>query len=263
MWTLSSIAVYPVKSLDPVYVEQADLLPDGALAGDRQFALFDESGKLINGKQYPTIHQIRAVFDLAEQSVLLSAPQQSSEPVHFSLQEDRRKLETWFSDYFHSQIHIQENRETGFPDDLAASGPTIISTQTYEELAQWFPEISVEELRLRFRANLEFTGDLPFCEDRLYSAEDPPVQFQVGPVMFEGANPCKRCVVPSRSPWSGEPDPQFMKTFIQKRRETFPTWGDLNLFENMYRLAVNTRLSASQKTVSLRLHVGDSLKILN
>lgn len=263
MWTLSSIAVYPVKSLDPIYVDQADLLPSGALACDRQFALFDESGKLINGKQYPTIHQIRAKFDLAEQSVLLSAPQQSSEPVRFQLAAEQRDLETWFSDYFQTRVYIQENRETGFPDDLAASGPTIISTQTYEELSRWFPEISVEELRLRFRANLELTGDLPFCEDRLYSAEEPPVQFQVGSVTFEGSNPCKRCVVPSRSPYSGDTDPQFMKTFIQKRQETFPTWGDLSLFKNMYRLAVNTRLTASNKAVSLRLHVGDSLNILN
>ncbi|WP_417383239.1 MOSC domain-containing protein [Gimesia sp.] len=262
MWTLSSISVYPVKSLDPVCVDQAALLPSGALTGDRQFALFDESGKVINGKQYPAIHQIRAEFDLAEQSVQLSVPQQSIKSVRFPLVASQPELESWFSDYFQTRVHIQENRETGFPDDLAASGPTIISTQTYEELARWFPEISIEELRLRFRANLEFTGDLPFCEDRLYAAEEPSVQFQIGTVTFTGSNPCKRCVVPSRSPWSGDTDPQFMKTFIRKRQETFPAWGDRSLFQNMYRLAVNTRLAGTENDVSLRLHVGDPLKIL-
>ncbi|WP_417377853.1 MOSC domain-containing protein [Gimesia sp.] len=262
MWTLSSIAVYPVKSLDPVYVDQSDLLPCGALTSDRQFALFDQSGKLINGKQYPAIQQIRAKFDLAAQSVTLSVPHQSTESVHFALAADQRELADWLSDQLKTRVHIQENCETGFPDDPVASGPTIISTQTYEELARWYPTISVEELRLRFRANLEFDGDLPFCEDRLYSAEDPPVQFQIGSVTFDGSNPCKRCVVPSRSPYSGDGDPQFMKTFIRKRAETFPAWGNRSLFQNMYRLAVNTRLPSSSKDVSLRLHVGDSLKIL-
>ncbi|QDT91839.1 MOSC domain-containing protein [Gimesia algae] len=261
MWTLSSIAVYPVKSLDPVYVDQADLLPCGALAGDRQFALFDESEKLINGKQYPAIHQIRAEFDLGEQAVTLSVPQQSTKSVRFPLAVDQPELEDWLSDHLQTRVRIHENRETGFPDDPVASGPTIISTQTYEELSRWFPNISVDEMRLRFRANLEFAGDLPFCEDRLYSAEDPPVQFQIGSVTFDGSNPCKRCVVPSRSPWSGDGDTQFMKTFIQKRQETFPTWGDRSLFQNMYRLAVNTRLATSAEDVSLRLHVGDSLKL--
>lgn len=263
MWTLSSIAVYPVKSLDPVYVDQAELLPRGALAGDRQFALFAESDKLINGKQYPAIHQIRAAFDLAEQSVTLSVPQQSSESVRFSLHDDRPELEAWFSNYFQTRVTLRENHETGFPDDLSASGPTIVSTQTYEELSRWFPEISLAELRLRFRANLEFAGDLPFCEDRLYSAAEPPVQFQIGDITFDGSNPCKRCVVPSRSPWSGDTDAQFMKTFIRKRADTFPDWADRSLFQNMYRLAVNTRLADSQNGVSLRLHVGSSLKILS
>jgi uncharacterized protein len=262
MWTLTRIALFPVKSLDPVFVDQAEVLPGGALSGDRQFALFDQTNHVINAKKYPEIHKIRAVYDLAHRTVTLSTPETSSETNRFHLIEQTAELETWFSDYFNQPASLKENIETGFPDDLAASGPTIISTQTYEELSRWFPEISVDELRLRFRANLELAGDLPFCEDRLYSATEPPVLFQIGSVIFAGSNPCKRCVVPSRSPFTGDTNPEFMKTFIQERKATFPEWAPVALFQNMYRLAVNTRLHQLTDSHSPQLRIGDPVSIL-
>lgn len=263
MWKLTQIAVYPIKSLDPVWVEQAEVLPSGALSGDRQFALYDQKDKIINAKKFPTIQQIRAEFDLTQQAVMLStsAPEENRQSFH--LVEQIRELENWFSDYFNQPVSLKENLTTGFPDDLEASGPTMISTQTYQELNRWFPEISVEELRLRFRANLEFDGDTPFCEDRLYSADSPPVLFQTGSVIWSGSNPCKRCVVPSRNPWTAETDNEFMKTFIQKRKATFPEWAPLELFQNMYRLAVNTHLHQLPAPDVCRIKVGDSLTILN
>jgi len=263
MWTLSRIAVYPIKSLPPVYLNQADVLPGGGLSWDRRFALFDHTGKVIDAKKYPTIHQIRATYDLIQQTVTLTTPHASSEKHQFHLTECRTDLEAWFKEYFAQDVTLKENNESGFPDDLEASGPTIISTQTYEELSRWFPNISIEELRLRFRANLEFSGDAAFCEDRLYSESEPPISFQVGPLTLEGSNPCKRCVVPSRSPVTGETNPEFMKTFIQYRKATFPAWAPLSLFQNMYRLAVNTRLPPQFAKHSVRIQIGDLISILH
>tara|TARA_R110002111_G_scaffold257026_1_gene324886 strand:- start:7566 stop:8375 length:810 start_codon:yes stop_codon:yes gene_type:complete len=262
MWTLTRIALFPVKSLDPVYVDQAEVLPGGALSGDRQFALFDQSENVINAKKYPEIHKIRAAYDLSQQTVTLSIPHTSSETNRFHLTEQTTELESWFSDYFNQRVTLKENNETGFPDDLEASGPTFVSTQTYEELSRWFPEVSIDELRIRFRANLELAGDLPFCEDRLYSATEVPVLFQVGSVTFAGSNPCKRCVVPSRSPFTGDSNPEFMKAFIQKRKATFPEWAPVSLFQNMYRLAVNTRLHKLSDSHSPQLRIGDPVSIL-
>lgn len=262
MWTLSRIAVYPIKSLDPVFLEQIEILPSGALSGDRQFALFDQAENIINGKKYPAIHRIRSQFDLAQQTVSLSSPETSPEILVFHLTEQRTELENWFSEYFNQRVTLKENTESGFPDDLAAPGPTIISTETYEELARWFPKITVDELRLRFRANLEFTGDFPFCEDRLYSATDSPVLFQINSITLTGSNPCKRCVVPSRNPITGDTDAEFIKTFIQKRKATFPDWAPLELFQNMYRLAVNTRLFRLPNEHSNMLRLGDPVEFL-
>tara|TARA_R110002095_G_C4236200_1_gene238509 strand:+ start:126 stop:947 length:822 start_codon:yes stop_codon:yes gene_type:complete len=262
MWTLARIAHFPVKSLDPVFVDQIEVLPGGALSCDRQFALFNQTDNVINAKRYPEIHKIRATYDLSQQTVTLSTPHASSESNRFHLTEQKTELESWFSDYFDQRVSLKENNETGFPDDLAASGPTVISTQTYEELSRWFPEVSIDELRLRFRANLELAGDIPFCEDRLYSATASPVLFQIGSVTFAGSNPCKRCVVPSRSPFTGDSNPEFMKAFIQKRKETFPEWAPASLFQNMYRLAVNTRLHKLPDTSLPQLQIGDPVSIL-
>ncbi|MDF1745284.1 MAG: MOSC N-terminal beta barrel domain-containing protein [Gimesia sp.] len=262
MWTLSRIAIYPIKSLDPVILNQVDILPGGALYWDRRFAIYDQADHVIDAKKYPSIHKIRATCDLSQQTVTLSTTQSGTETKQFHLIENRTELESWFSQYFNQRVTIKENSQSGFPDDTVASGPTIISTQTYQELSRWFPEISIDELRLRFRANLEFDGDLPFCEDRLYSESEPPVLFQIGSVTFEGSNPCKRCVVPSRSPLTGESNPDFMKKFIENRKATFPAWAPLSLFQNMYRLTVNTRLLSHLLNNSARIQVGDHINIL-
>lgn len=263
MWTLSRITLFPIKSLDPLFVDEAEVLPGGGLKWDRQFALFDADGQVINAKKRASIQQIRTTYDLKQQTVTLSAPHIELGPESFQLSENQPQLATWFSDFFRQRVTLKENTSTGFPDDLDAPGPTMISTQTYDEVARWFPEISVEELRLRFRANLEFTGDLPFCEDRLYNPFDPPVLFRLGSVTLAGSNPCKRCVVPSRNPTTGETDTRFMKTFIRKREETFPYWGELSLFRNMYRLAVNTRLSRLPEGQPARIQCGDTIEILS
>lgn len=262
MWTLSRIALFPVKSLDPVVVNQAEVLNTGALACDRQFALFDQNNNVINGKKFPEIQKIRSEYDLSQMTVSLSTPHVSKTSSLFHLTENNRDLTDWFSHYLNQPVILKENKSTGYPDDDSASGPTIISTQTYQELTHWFPDISIEELRLRFRVNLEFDGDLPYCEDRLYSATEQPVLFQVGDITFRGTNPCKRCVVPSRSPFSGETDPQFIKTFIQKRADSFPPWGTRALFKNMYRLSVNTRLASPLLDSSSQLQTGNPVSIL-
>jgi uncharacterized protein len=57
---LSKILVYPIKSLDGVEVSQAQILEGGALANDREFAMFDEAGKYVNAKRTEKIHGLRS-----------------------------------------------------------------------------------------------------------------------------------------------------------------------------------------------------------
>src|SRR4029079_14548107 len=113
----------------------------------------------------------------------------------FHIDRDRSSLEDCFSARFDMPVTIAENAEAGFPDDPETPGPTFVSTATLECVASWF-RLPLDEVRRRFRANLEIDGGEPFWEDRLFAAVGNVVRFSVGNVSFEGTNPCARCVVP-------------------------------------------------------------------
>jgi uncharacterized protein YcbX len=78
----------------------------------------------------------------------------------------------------------------GFPDDLIANGPTIISTASLDTVCDWFPVSTIAEAHLRFRATLELDGVPAFWEDRLFGVElRSVVRFKLGEVAFEGSYP--------------------------------------------------------------------------
>ncbi len=141
----------------------------------------------------------------------------------------------------------------GFPDDTFSPGATIISTATLKEIASWYPELEIDDVRRRFRANIEIGGVPAFWEDCLFADADSIVKFQVGGVVFMGVNPCQRCIVVTRNPQTGEAYPQFQKTFIKQRKKTLPEWTERSRFNHFFRLAVNTRLSPEQagKTIAI------------
>lgn len=253
---VSKIFIYPIKSLDRVAVNQAEILKSGALKGDREFAIFDDAGKFVNGKRNRRIHRLRSQVDLNTGAVSLQAAARTAD---FSLQTGANDLEAWLGNYFDLPVRLQQNRETGFPDDLAAPGPTLISTATLEAIAAWYPGLSVDEVRRRFRTNIEISGVPAFWEDRLFATAEQVVAFRIGPVQFQGVNPCQRCIVVSRDSQTGDPDPNFQKTFLTHRQETLPAWAEKSRFNHFYRLAVNTRVPASE--AGKRVAIGDTVEI--
>jgi len=261
---LARVTLFPIKSLDGVTVDRARLTPAGALAGDREFALVDAAGQVINAKRNAAIQRIRATFDLAQRTVSLSVQNASAAPATFGLDGDRSALAAWFSDYFGQPVTIVQNPASGFPDDRAAWGPTVISTGTLTQVARWFAEISIGELRDRLRTNLEIDGVEPFWEERLYDQRDRPVAFQIGSVAFWGINPCQRCIVPTRDSRTGDPTPNFQTVFIAQRQRTLPPWAERSRFNHFYRLAVNTQVPPIDPAAAdRRLAVGDRLVLAN
>ena len=115
-------------------------------------------------------------------------------------------------------------------------------------------------MRRRLRANIEIEGVPAFWEDQLFAEQQTEfVQFQVGAVLFEGINPCQRCVVPTRDSLIGKVYPEFQKIFLKKRKETLPEWAPLSRFDHFFRLSVNTRIPESE--AGKILQVGDEVKI--
>jgi uncharacterized protein YcbX len=251
---LARIVIFPIKSLDGLELTSSEFNQAG-LRDDRRFAIVDEQGIVVNGKRTPAIHSLRAEFDLPAELVRLRSHDERGWRT-FSLAEPEA-LARWLSGKLGITVALVENRETGFPDDLAASGPTVISTQTLAEVARWF-ELALDESRRRFRANLEIDAEAPFWEDQLFGSDAQGVPFRIGEVSFLGVNPCARCVVPSRSADEGRPTPHFQKIFAQRRATALPGWAPAGRFDHFYRLAVNTRVATPAPGA---VRVGDAVRI--
>jgi uncharacterized protein len=259
---VARLEIFPCKSLDGVRVERAALTPGGALEFDRRWAIFDRHGNCVNAKRYPAIQAIRASFDLTQSTVQLSAPGMTTGQWAMT----DLDLGRWLSEYFQQTVIIGQNISTGFPDDLTSPGPTIISTETLAEISNWYPDLSIrasaqasaiDELRRRFRTNIEIAGGTAFGEDLLFT--NSPHPFKLGEIEFLGINPCQRCIVPTRDSQTGQPDPGFQKTFTQQRSITIPPAVDKTPFNHFYRLAVNTRIPHPQ--FGQAIEVGDLLHI--
>lgn len=246
---LGSIQIFPIKSLDGLTVESALITAGGILANDRIYAIFDGEGKVVNGKRTARVHDLRCSFDAGIKEIRLWHT--GASPSQFQLDQPQ-PMEKWLGDFFGFAVTLQREPQKGFPDDREAFGPTITSEASLREILKWFPELTLESLRRRFRTNLELVGGEPFCEDRLFGAPDQLKPFQIGPVNFLGHNPCQRCVVPTRDPENGAVVANFQRTFIERRRQHLPVWSNSQRFNHFYRFAVNTSIPATEAGKTLR-----------
>ena len=254
---LTNIRLHPIKSLDPVCVPEWRIGPSGGLALDRAWALYSVDGRWVNGKRTPAIHLIRANFSTDLRSVTLSVPGDRRQiPIRtFDFPAAHQDAAEWFSVFFEQQIIVRYS-PAGFPDDTIANGPTIVSTASLQSVCEWFPGLTVDDVRLRFRASLEIDGVPAFWEDRLFGEDQRSVvRFRIGEVAFEGSNPCARCPVPPRDPLTGVILDGFQKRFTQFRESTLPAWSPRDRFDHFYRFSTNTRVATLQSNQLLR--VGD------
>ena len=254
MSKLSKILIFPIKSLEPISLNEVEISTGGALKGDREFAMFDKGGKYINAKRYPKIHLIRAKYQLCDRLVHLQI-QEQPEIFTFHLDQDRIAITNWFSKFLEHPVELRQNVRNGFPDDPEAWGATVISEATLATVQSWYASspISLEQIRDRFRTNLEISDTEPFWEDYLFTKAGETVPFKIGDVQFHGTNPCQRCPVPTRDTFTGEVYPEFKKIFSQNREATLPAKIERLRFNHFYRLALNTRIPLTEASKVLRI----------
>ncbi|MBD2176585.1 MOSC N-terminal beta barrel domain-containing protein [Pseudanabaena sp. FACHB-1998] len=264
MAKLSKIWIFPIKSLDAIAVNEVEITSGGALKGDREFALFDQKGLYINAKRNPKIHLIRSTYDLPNRLVSLCIQDleaNSRNITTFHLDQDRDSLSHWLSDFFEKPVEIRQNPSNGFPDDPESWGATIVSEATLRTVQSWYtsPQLRMEQLQQRFRTNLEIADTEPFWEDQLITISGKTVPFKIGQVQFLGTNPCQRCPVPTRDPFTGEVYPDFQKIFMRQREATLPVNIERSRFNHFYRLALNTQIPLTESGKVLKL--GDSISL--
>lgn len=280
MTRLDELVAYPLKSLDGVRIERAELGPRGALRGDRSYALVEAGvdpatasvgggGGYVNGKSEPAIHRLRASYELAgpadatPTAVTLERPASddtAADERTFALPEEGDALAAWVGEYLGYEVDLVREPAGGFPDDRAAPGPTVISAGTLEAVASWFDAIAdATEARRRFRPNVVLADCPAFFEDRLFGDHGAGIRFSIGEADLVGVNPCQRCVVPSRNPDTAVEIDDFRETFIRQRRETLPEWTASDRFDHDFRLMVNTVVPEASWGTAVA--VGDELEV--
>ncbi len=264
---INRIELFPLKSFPGVSVASAELLPRGPLQHDRRWAVYDASGQLVNGKRHPSLHGIDLQFYPDVKTVRYTeyppewtpcadgASEKAVTVRQFAWPAEQEAVAAVISQCLGFPVLIREDAETGFPDDTASAGPTLIGSATLQEVAKWFPGLTIEECQRRFRANIVLETPTPFWEDRLFGSPVRPRLLRLGDVELWGINPCQRCAVPARDSRTGEATSGFQKEFARRRAEALPAWADREQFNHFYRLAVNTRLASAR--AGQILSVGD------
>ena len=182
----------------------------------------------------------------------------TGERCRFAFDESTAALSAFLARHFERRVVVRRDDNGGFPDDVAAPGPTVVSSATLAMVASWFDSLTVEDVRLRLRTNIEIGGVPAFWEDRLFGAAGEVTPFRIGEVELGGTNPCARCIVPSRDARTGEPLPAFSKRVSERRAATLPAWADRSRFDHFYRLTVNTQAPG---VGGRAVRVGDALSL--
>jgi hypothetical protein len=107
---LARICLFPIKSLDGVVVEAAEVLPGGALAFDRRWRMVDRQGRTVNGKRTAAVHQVAARFDVQRELVWLDA-RGGSQPRAYHLVEEWPAIQRRLSELLDIEITLQKMPE--------------------------------------------------------------------------------------------------------------------------------------------------------
>ncbi len=255
---LSLIRIHPIKSLDPVELTEAEI---GAysLRHDREFAMVASDGQYVNGKRTGRVNQLKAEFDLPAGRVKLADRDNAHDVHEFALREANGDLTKHLSGFFDLDVQFVREQHGEMMDMPRVASVSIISTATLESLHADMPEYSMDELRLRFRANLEIGGVEPHWEDCLFASPGEGVAFTLGDANMIGIGPRARCNVPPRDPYSGETDKTFAKKMMASRSKNLPIGSTLTEHGNFYHLTVNTYVPQSETGKLIRL--GDKIEI--
>jgi uncharacterized protein len=256
---LSRITIFPVKSLDGITLQKATIAEGGCLLHDREYAMVDENGNYINGKNNQLVHSLRSAVDFENETISFRQVNDTTWTV-FHVENEKPALESYLSDYFGKKTQLLQNKTGRFLDIPDISGVTILSTASLQEVSTWYENMDLDETRKRFRATLEIDGVTAFWEDHLFSKEGTAVEFKVGDVTLYGMSPRARCVVPTRHPETGEVIHAFPKSFARHRASTLPEWSQLEEYGHHYYLTVNCYIPETE--IGKTIETGDEVKIM-
>jgi len=256
---ISKLRIYPIKSLGFVELEEAEIGVH-SLKNDRLFAMVDENGRYVNGKRNHLVNLLKTEFDLTNGLVKFSE-KSNGNPTSFELKEGNDELDDYLSNFFDIKLNLKKNAEGAFMDIPLESSVTIVSEASLQYLQKDLERHNLENMRLRFRSNIELTGVEAFWEERLYKKPGIGMRFKIGNVEMIGISPRARCNVPPQHPDTGDMDYHFVKTMRNSRSSHAATIENLLQYgRSPYFLTINVYVPKSEFGKKIKLN--DTIEII-
>ncbi len=242
MPVLSSIFLYPIKSLRGIQVDQWDIIETG-LKYDRQWMLIDQQQNFLSQRRLPKMALIST--QIKEPYLIVSAPNQNdlilvlsppnTQRLTINIWHDQYPVQTvspeadqWFSDFLQSPcqlVYQSENNirqvdphyanptdQTKFSDGF----PFLITTEA--SLALLNQQMGLSFSMQRFRPNLVISDCKSYEEDTWR-------QLSINAIHFRLPKPCSRCSIPQIDPETAQSGKEPLRTLALTRK-----WGNQVFF---------------------------------
>jgi uncharacterized protein len=234
--TVSQLAIVPVKGMRLHCTGEVRLGRDG-VAGDRDFLVVGQDGKLLLTTRTPALLQIEPTWDAARNVLALRFPDGhvvEDTPVPaapgVTRMYDGREMPGWvipgplsasLSGYLGQDVHLFKRA----PGHLGSDDEpvTLMSEASLQALAPEF-EGTVPDPR-RFRMTITIAGTDAWAEHSWHGQ-----QISVGGAVLRVIAPVPRCVVTTRNPDSGAIDARILHALARLRGKkdiTFGIWCDI------------------------------------
>ncbi len=237
---ISSIYIYPIKSLGGVSVSSAKVTARG-LEHDRRWMLIDENNRFLSQREFHSLALLQ--ISMAENALTVSHKTLSVKSLVINFLENTDNLprlqvtvwddtveavevsqeaNNWFSEVLQSPTRL-----VYMPDDSfrKVDERYAISQDDITSFSDGYPILIIGENSLadlnarleepvpmnRFRPNLVFSGGEPFEEDTWRN-------FSVGTSQLVGVKPCARCVMTTINQDSAETGKEPLKTLASFRK---------------------------------------------
>ncbi len=262
--TLSSLFIYPIKSLSGIQANQWDVTTTG-LKYDRKWMLIDQQQNFLSQRSLPRMTLIKT--RISGQQLIVSAPDYPDLCLPLTPSAENTLLDVtiwhdqclaqpvsieadqWFSDFLHmncqlvyqpessirtvDQQYTQRHDQTSFSDGF----PFLIISEA--SLAQLNQQMNLSLSMQRFRPNLVIADCNSYAEDNWR-------KISIGNLFFRLPKPCSRCSVPQIDPESALSDKEPLRTLARTRK-----------WQNQVYFGQNALHDGSGS-----LHVGDAVIIL-
>jgi uncharacterized protein YcbX len=226
MIAVTRLSTTPVKGTALHHHDAVELGSNG-LSQNRMFFLIDSAGKMVNGKRFGSLVQVRADYDPVERRLALRTPHGFGVHDVVELTDERTitdfygrpvkgtvvsgPFSRFLGDHLGTDVRLVHAEEPGGGVDVHPV--TLISTAT-SDLIRDAAGGPAKDWLDRFRILVEVEGAEPF-EEETWEGRN----IAVGGVVLTVIGPIPRCVVTTQNPLSGEADFETLAAIHKVRGE--------------------------------------------